>query len=142
MFHLITNIERLETEHFLAVLVFSDDGYLVDACAHLYKGEAHAVNYIHEVLQRHGQSATRIWTSNHALFIALLKEPGLGVELKHRDSTAETGHFIERYRDILIDLYEIEPLTPLPKLPTWRRWLFNMLQKITTKIGGNGKYEI
>jgi hypothetical protein len=142
MFHILTNVETIETEKFLVVLAFGNDGYLVDSCCPVYEGEAHAVDFIRKLLATHGQTTATVWTSTQALYMVFLAEPGLGAELKHRDDTIETSNFVKRHSDILIEFHEIEPLVPKPVLPKWRKRLFLWLQKLMNKVGGNGHYEI
>jgi hypothetical protein len=138
MFHLVVNVEPLETERFLVVLAFGNDGYLVDACCPIYEDAGKAIDFIRTVLATHGQTAATLWTSDKELYGAFLSIAGLGAELKHRNQTQETGRFIAQHANILTEFHEIKPIEPKPELPRWRRWLFIMLEK----IGGNGKYEI
>lgn len=142
MFHVITNIETVETEHFLVVIAFGPEGYLVDYCCPIYEGPAKAVEFVGNLLEAHGQSAARLWTSSTELYTALLSVPGIGAEIKHRDDTAETRRLIEKDKEILMEFHEIKPRVPKLKLPAWRKRLFLLLEKITKKVRGADKYEV
>jgi hypothetical protein len=142
MFHIVTNVETVETERFLVVIAFGPDGYLVDYCCPTYEGPAKAVEFVGYLLKAHGQSSARLWTSNTELYTAFLSVPGIGAEIKHPDDTAETKRMIDKDKKILIEFHEIKPQVPKPKLPAWRMWLFLFLEKLTEKVKGAEKYEI
>jgi hypothetical protein len=134
----IVNVENLEATPFLVINLY--DEYLIDQIIGPYEGPERAIERIKELMQVHGQPV-RCYTSNKEIYALTLSEPGIIGEIKHYDETKITASSLKDSEEVLRDLYEIEPIVPLPKLPAWRRWLFIMLLKIANKVGGNG-YEI
>jgi hypothetical protein len=142
MYTVIVNIEQLESEPFLVVLVFNSEGYQVDACYRPFTSNADAIIFMSDVLAALEQTTYKVLTSNKELFATMATVPGIVVDIKHPDDTAETSRFIERNRDTLKDFYGIETEQSKPQLPRWRFRLFLLLQKLTKKVRGAETYDI
>jgi hypothetical protein len=135
----IANVEYIEATPFLVIALY--DRYLIDAIIEPFESIEGAVERLHDVAARHGQTAIDVWTSNRDLFATLLKTPGLNGIIKHPDDTRDTLALIKQYEHILHELYDIEPIIKRPPLPKWRRFLLALLKKLENLIKGAGKYD-
>lgn len=132
----VANVEKLEKVSLFVVNVYNDDtGYLVDQVIKPYDPSE-----MIEILKESG--VAEVMTSTKEIAEVLLQTPGIGVQIKHPDMTIETKREVAHWKDILIELYDIQPKVPKPELPKWRRLIYNIALKITNFIGGNGKYEL
>ncbi|GCD81925.1 hypothetical protein PTHTG4_09870 [Parageobacillus thermoglucosidasius] len=135
----IANVEYIEATPFLVIALY--DRYLIDAIIEPFESIEGAVERLHDVVARHGQTAIDVWTSNRDLFAALLQTPGLNGIIKHPDDTRDTLALIKQYESILYEVHDIEPIIKRPPLPKWRRFLLALLLKLENLIKGEGKYD-
>lgn len=135
----VVNVENLEATPFIVINLY--DKYLIDQIIGPYEGPQRVIERIKELMVHH-QGSVLCLTSNKEIYALTLNEPGISGMMKHYSETSETAASLKDCEEVLSDLYEIEPIVPLEKLPNWRKWLFFMLLKFTNLIGGNGRYEI
>lgn len=138
----IANIEYIETQPFLVISLYGKDGYFSDNIIVPYENTNISIRWLKALRNRHGLKTLNVWTSNIELYGATLEVVGISGEIKHTDNTIETKRMIDQHRQVLIELHDIKPFKPLPKLSKWRYRLFIMIKKLTNLIGGNGKYDI
>ncbi|MFB5932990.1 hypothetical protein ACE8FZ_06710 [Peribacillus frigoritolerans] len=136
------NIERVEATEFIVFNAYDDAGQLAGSIIKPFESIPEAVDLIRDEMYVLNQMHFEVYTSNQKLYGSLLAIPGAAVSLKHRDQTADTRASIEQASDIMRELYEIQPIEPLPTLPKWRKRLFVLVQKLANKLKGAGKYEI
>ncbi|MFB6803430.1 hypothetical protein ACFCVU_20020 [Peribacillus butanolivorans] len=139
---IIANIERIDATEFIVLNAYDDAGQLADSVIKPFEGIPAAVDLIRDGMYVLNQMHFEVYTSNPKLYGSLIAIPGAAVSLKHRDQTVDTRASIEQVFDIMRELYEIQPIEPLPTLSKWRKRLFIMVQKLADKLKGAGKYEI
>jgi hypothetical protein len=133
----VTNVEKLENVRFIVVNVYDDDsGYLVDQIVKPFESYEVTVEILREL------NVTEVLTSNSEIAGLLLQTVGIGVQIKHPDDTKDTQQAVEQWSDLLYELFDISPMIPKPKMPRWRRWVYEVLTKITNKVKGGDKYDI
>jgi hypothetical protein len=138
----IVNVEAIEASKFLVINLYGENGYLIDQIIAPATTEDETVQKLRELAAIYGQKDFECWTSDLTLYKRLLTEPGIAVSLKHRDDTIDTYNAILEHDSILRELYDIEPIVKKPPLPSWRRFILSMLQKLEKIIIGDGKYEV
>jgi hypothetical protein len=138
----IVNVETIEASRFLVINLYGKNGYLIDQIIAPATTEDETVRKLRELAAIYGQTDFECWTSDPSLFKRFLTEPGIAVSIKHRDDTIDTYNAILEHDSILRELYDIEPIVKKPPLPSWRRFILSMLQKLEKIIIGDGKYEV
>jgi hypothetical protein len=138
----IVNVETIEASRFLVINLYGENGYLIDQIIAPETTEDETVRKLSELSLIYGQTDFECWTSDPSLFKRFLTEPGIAVSIKHRDDTIDTYNAILEHDSILRELYDIEPIVKKPPLPSWRRFILSMLQKLEKIIIGDGKYEV
>jgi hypothetical protein len=138
----IVNVEAIEASKFLVINLYGENGYLIDQIIAPATTEDETVRKLRELSLIYGQTDFECWTSDLSLYKRLLTEPGIAVSIKHRDDTIDTYNAILEHDSILRELYDIEPIVKKPPLPSWRRFILSLLQKLEKIIIGDGKYEV
>ncbi len=133
----VANIEKIESMDFVVLNFYGNDGQLVDQIIREFEGYLETVGLIRQEAYVLLQPHLEVYTSDGKLFAALLAEPGLAVQLKHKSETEDTKRAITQVDGVMRDLYGLEPAEKKPPLPRWRRWLFGVLKTITNYVGGN-----
>jgi hypothetical protein len=138
----IVEIVKLEATPFLTINLYGEKGYVVDQLIAPYDGNPQqAVDLMQQLIKQHGRTLD-CWLTDKEIFVATLSAPGINGQLKHRDDTKDCEVAVKSVEEVLRELYEIEPIIPLPKLSAWRKRLFVAALKIANKISGGGKYDI
>lgn len=137
-FLVIANVERIEADEFIVLNIYDDNGQLADSTIKPFENVAGAVDLLRDEMYVLNQIHFEVYTSDPKLYGALLAIPGAAVSLKHRDQTADTKASLTQVEDVMRDLYEIQPIKPLPE---WRKRLFIMVQKLADKLKGDGIHD-
>ncbi|WP_342438146.1 hypothetical protein NSS79_02465 [Paenibacillus sp. FSL L8-0436] len=148
---IIVETAAIETMTFLSAQLYGEDGHLLDSL--IYPWPEHippdiAVEAVRELAEAHRFETVELWTANVGIFAACLAMPGVGAAIKHPSDTASARRAIEDNSAVLIELYDIKPVSPdepllsLPPLPRWRAVIAGFIRIILKTIEGDGKYEI
>lgn len=129
---IIANIEYINGFPFFVAVVFDAEGERIDELTLEFSNYEDAVLLIQSEMYLSQEHKFEVWTSDHGLYGECQKIPGIAVQFKHRTNTGDTGRIIERDKEILTDLYDIEPL---PELSKFRLKAFYYFAKLTMKIG-------
>jgi len=135
----IANVEHIEASPFLVVALY--DQYLIDVIIEPFESVERAVERLHDVAARHGQTSLDVWTSNRDLLVAMLKTSGINGIIKHPDDTCDTSIIIQQYESVLRECHEIDPIVKKPPLPKWRRFVLSVLRKIEQIVRREEKYD-
>lgn len=136
------NVERIDATPFLVAILSGEDGYMLDALIIPYESPKAAIDHIRQLAAAYRIETVEIWTSTNELFVESLAVPGVAGTIKHRSDTAATSRIIEQDREVLAELYGIQPITPKAVPPKWRAFFIRGLRKVLKQLEGDGKYEI
>lgn len=136
----IANVEELDGARFTVINVYNETE-LVDTTIKPFEDYRQSADMLIDEMYVLNQTLFEVWTTDTQLYSHLVAMPGVAATVKHRSETEDTARSLEQVADIMRDIYELVPPPELPKLPTWRSWLYRKLLKITNLIGGQGKYE-
>jgi hypothetical protein len=139
---IIANFERIEGTQFLVAILYGDDGHMLDAMTLPCDNSAEALQIVKYLAEKYRLATVEMWTSSSAIYVQSLMEAGVFGVIKHQSDTTQTKEHIEQDREILIELFAVEPLVPKPRPPRWRAFLVSTLTKLLAKIERNGKFEI
>ena len=129
---IIANVESMGAGTFFVAIVYDDNGDRIDELIVGFTDYDDAIEFLQSQTQL-SQKRFEVWTSDRELYVACQRVPGIAAQMKHRTDTSDTGRLIERDKEILTEIYEVEPL---PVLSKWRSKVFYYLTKLTLKIGG------
>lgn len=130
---IIVNIEYIIGFPFFVAVVFDENGDRIDELTLEFTSYDDAIQLIQGEMYLTHDLRFEVWTSDAEIYKRCLATPGIAVQYKHRTNTNDTERLIERDKELLTELYEIEPL---PQLSKWRAKAFYHLTKLTLIIGG------
>lgn len=141
---IVANIENIEASEFLVLLVY-ENGHQVDKIVKKCTDKKEVLDTLFDLSITHGTEVFDLWTSTPKIYEQTIRQPGFNVSIKHPSDTTVTNAVIRTDREVLRELYEIEPLEEpeeKPELPKWRAKLINWLMRLINIIRGNYDYEI
>jgi hypothetical protein len=121
------------------IVLFGEDGYMADEIIVPREDMPQVLRKLNDLMQSHGLRTLDVWTSDRDIFALLLDIPGINVQIKHPSDTDSTRVAIKSNAEILMDIFNI---SKLPPLPGWRKKIATFLKKLLNYVEGNGKYEV